>query len=263
MCDLKQRAVRRAAKGKTHHWLTAVPVAAHHFDLSPTEFRDAIALRYALPFTELPESCDGCGASADNDHLLECTQGGLVVRRHNEVRDALGDLLAAAIGRQVIREPILVEGGTVDGETVPGLQPDLAVRGIFHPQAEAVIDVCVVHTDAQSYRKIPPADVLEIHAKRKHAKYDDESNKRRAKFIPFVLSVDGMLAKESERLIQSLIRRLSCRWNNSYSVTAGWVKTRLSFALLRATNQCIRSSRVKWRSLGTEDGAAIPYMMCM
>ena len=31
-----------------------------------------------------------------------------------------------------------------------------------------------------------------------------------------------------------------------------------AFALVRATNVCVRGSRTKWRSLGLEDGAAVP-----
>ena len=34
---------------------------------------------------------------------------------------------------------------------------------------------------------------------------------------------------------------------------------RLAFALVRATNVCVRGSRTKSRSLGLEDGAAVPF----
>eukprot|EP00923_Selenidium_pygospionis_P058524 GHVN01102707.1.p1 GENE.GHVN01102707.1~~GHVN01102707.1.p1 ORF type:complete len:143 (+),score=19.92 GHVN01102707.1:388-816(+) len=98
----RQRAVVRVANGKCSQWLTAPPATSHHFDLSPIEFRDAIGLRYKLPLPDLPTHCDGCGAECDTDHLLNCKVGGLVVRRHNEVRDTLGDLLSVALGRQVI-----------------------------------------------------------------------------------------------------------------------------------------------------------------
>ena len=50
-----RRAIQRAVEGKTSSWLTALPIAHHHFDLSATEFRDALALRsvkiYALSGT--------------------------------------------------------------------------------------------------------------------------------------------------------------------------------------------------------------------
>ena len=32
-----------------------------------------------------------------------------------------------------------------------------------------------------------------------------------------------------------------------------WLQARLAFALVQATNVCVRGSRTKWRSLGLED----------
>eukprot|EP00923_Selenidium_pygospionis_P046511 GHVN01080315.1.p1 GENE.GHVN01080315.1~~GHVN01080315.1.p1 ORF type:complete len:108 (-),score=8.38 GHVN01080315.1:96-419(-) len=83
---------------------------------------------------------------------------------HSEVRDALGDLLALAIGRQVTRE---------SKEDDKGLRADLAVRGrLYEPQEEALIDIRVTDTDAQYLSDISMAVVTEEQAKRKHTKYD-------------------------------------------------------------------------------------------
>ena len=67
----------------------------------------------------------------------------MVVRRHNEICDALGDLACLAY-KDVIREPV-VHDGDADG---PGLIADLGVRGVWQPQGEALFDVRVVDTDA-------------------------------------------------------------------------------------------------------------------
>ena len=53
-----------------------------------------------------PGSCDGCGATFTIDHALDCRFGGLVTRRHNEVRDAFGDLSFLVWG-PVHREPVV------------------------------------------------------------------------------------------------------------------------------------------------------------
>ena len=48
----------------------------------------------------------------------------------------------------------------------------------------------------------------------------------------------------------------------SYGEVLGWVRSRLSFAILRATNRCVRGSTVKWRSrFGMEDGAGLVLMI--
>ena len=51
---------------------------------------------------------------------------------------------------------------------------------------------------------------------------------------------------------------LAARWERPYSVVMGWVRARLSFAILRAALLCVRGSRTKWRSLGIVDGASLP-----
>ena len=121
-----RRAIQRAVEGKTSSWLTALPLAHHHFDLSATEFRDALALRYNRPLLKLPANCDGCGAATSLEHALDCKKGGLVTQRHNEVRDVIGNL-ASLVYKEVVKEPIVHEAN--DAEGVPSLTADLSNRG--------------------------------------------------------------------------------------------------------------------------------------
>ena len=64
--------------------------------LSPQQFRDALSLRYHRSLMLMPPTCDGCGAAFTLSHALDCWKGGLVVRRHNEIHDALADLACLA-----------------------------------------------------------------------------------------------------------------------------------------------------------------------
>jgi len=57
--------------------------------------------------------------------------------------------------------------------------------------------------------------------------------------------------------LKRLAEQLAMKWEKSYGVVMGWVRTRLSFAILRATMLCVRGSRTKWRSLGLLDGASM------
>ena len=82
---------------------------------------------------------------------------------------------------------------------------------------------------------------------------------RKASFTPFVLSVDGALGREALSFIKRLTEHISLRWSKLYSTVMNWVRTRLLFATIRATNVCLRGSRVKWRSAtAIEDGAGLP-----
>ena len=184
---------------------------------------------------------------------------GLVTQRHNEVRDALGDIADMAY-REVIREPVVREASDAAG--IPALVADLGVRGVWQPQAEALFDVRVVDTDAQSYSQRAVIAILSSAEREKKRKYAHAAEARHASFTPFVLSVDGLLAQEAQFVIGRFADRLSTKWGKPYGKVMGWVRTRLSFAILRATNRCVRGSRVMWRrGIGMEDGAGLAAAM--
>ena len=60
------------------------------------------------------------------EHALDCRFGGLVSRRHNEIRDVIGDL-ASLVWSDVVSEPVFCDKFTSsDGALVA----DFCVRGI-------------------------------------------------------------------------------------------------------------------------------------
>jgi hypothetical protein len=231
-----------------------MPVTYNHFDLSSNEFRDALALRYGKTLIGAPSNCDGCGNAFSLIHSLDCKKGGLVTIRHNEIRDTVGDL-ANLVWRDVRREPIVRQANESAG--IQGLVADLGVRGVWQPQEEALFDVRVIDTDAPSYAARPVSSILASAETCKKNKYQAACEERRASFTPLVMSVDGILAKEANVFITRLADRLSAKWQKSYAETVGWVRTRLTFAIIRATGVCIRGSRTKWRTLGIDDGASL------
>ena len=72
----KKRAFRCLIDGKTSAWLAVLPLCTHHFDLSATEFRDALAMRCQCPLLRMPATCDGCVAAFNLEHALDCKIGG-------------------------------------------------------------------------------------------------------------------------------------------------------------------------------------------
>ena len=226
----------------------------NHLDLSAGEFRDGLAIRYRKPLLNVPDICDGCSAPFSLSHALSCRKGGLIIRRHNEVRDAVGDL-SSLLWNQIKKEPVIREADDVIGS--PALIGDLAIRGVWMPQVEALFDVRIIDTDAQSYSKHSPREVIKSAEKDKKDYYVEACEARRSVFTPLCCSVDGMLGKEAEVFIKRLGDGLANKWDKSYSNVVGWIRARLSFAILRATVLCLRGSRTKWRSIGLDDGAPV------
>ena len=123
----KRRTLKRITDGEASGWLTVLPLAAEGFDLSGTQFRDQLALRYNHTPASFPKSCDGCGERFSVQHALDCKRGGLVKQGHNDVRDSDVSLAEAAWGGVVV-EPVLVPEN--DRATHPALQADWSVRGV-------------------------------------------------------------------------------------------------------------------------------------
>ena len=73
-------------------------------------------------------------------HALDCKEGGLIIQRHNEIRDCTGDM-AAQVWSQVTKEPVVREADVSTGDD--GLRLDLGIRGAWQPQVEALFNIKV------------------------------------------------------------------------------------------------------------------------
>ena len=98
---------------------------------------------------------------------------------------------------------------------------------------------------------------MAIAEREKKRKYIAACESRHCSFTPLCLTIDGLVGTEMKTFLQRLADRLSTIWELHYSLTMNWVRTKLSFALLRATNLCIRGTRSKWRGVDMEDGSGI------
>ena len=90
--DENQRyALDRSIEKGASSWLNTLPLKRYHFDLSKTEFRDGLALRYGWEPLKTPSICP-CGESFSLSHSLQCNKGGYNQMRHNEIRDTFASL---------------------------------------------------------------------------------------------------------------------------------------------------------------------------
>ena len=124
-------------------------------------------------------------------------------------------IMAALVCPQVIRKPVVWEGDPASVD--PGLHLDLGIRGVWQPQVEALFDIRVIDNDAPSYQWRSPVSILEIGAVEKKRVYRSAVEDRRGNFIPFVLSVDGLLQREASHFVKRLSANLASRWEKPFS----------------------------------------------
>ena len=259
MSHSKQRTILRG--GNTGQWLSVTPTLISGTLLSAQEFRDSLHLRYAHTPPGLPSLCDGCGSSFSVSHGLECKKGGLVLLRHNEIRDELASLASQALTPSAVRDEPLIQPSR-GMESAPSTQDvasiqhhlsksqladergDLLIRGLWSTGSESIIDVRVTNVDCRTQRDKDPEKVLASHERAKKKKYLASCLEQRRSFIPFVVSADGLLGREASFLLQRLSALLAEKWGKSYSEVCGFVRARMSIAVVRATHLCLRGSRI-------------------
>ena len=110
--EVVTRRLRRATK--TGAWLTVQPSTVNGTDLGAQEWQDVAFLRYGLEPPDLPKYCDGCNARFSICHALDCKRGGLIIARHNKLRDGVADLAGKDFTpSQVRNDPLIYQGCAV------------------------------------------------------------------------------------------------------------------------------------------------------
>ena len=109
-----QRAVELASEKGASNWLTVLPIDEMGLTLNKGEFRDALKLRYDWEIADKPSICV-CGDAFNVDHAMVCRRGGLIIQRHNELRD-LEAYMLSMVCNDVEIEPVLQE---LTGESLP------------------------------------------------------------------------------------------------------------------------------------------------
>ena len=285
----QKRKVERAKA--TGSWLSVTPTFINGLSLSKGEFRDGLSLRYGLEIKDLPKKCDGCNAKFSVNHALSCKKGGLVVNRHNEVKDEVAYLAALATSPGKVRDKPNIHISRTSSEanlpghaSTKGTSPspsynnnsntntdeqqrffergDILIHGLFEKQTSCILDVRVTDSDCPSNLLASPEKVLARHEREKKKKYLEACLEERRHFSPYVCDCYGLLGEEAKAVNKKLAAKLASKWKAPYSATCGFINARVSIAILRATHLCLRGSCVPYRNASTkwaqwDDGAGL------
>jgi len=111
---------------------------------------------------------------------------------------------------------------------------------------QAYFDVKVVSPFARSNAHLKPAQLFKMAERAKIREYKERIlNVEHADFNPLVFTCSGGMAPQSHLVVKRLAEKLSKKQNIQLSVVSGWLRCRLSFALLRTTLLCVRATRHK------------------
>ena len=189
-------------------WLSALPLKDQGFNLSKGEFRDALSLRYGWQLKNLPQYCI-CGTSFSADHAMICPHGGMIISRHNEIRDLNADWMSE-VCKETETEPLLQP---LSGEIIlprsankqEDARVDIKTVGLWGRQQSAFFDVRVFHPNAPSYRDKSVAALFRKHELDKKREYGDRiSEVENGSFTPLVFSTTGGASRETTVVFKRL-----------------------------------------------------------
>ena len=247
------RLISAASEKGASAWLSALPLQRLGYLLNKQEFRDSIALRYGWPIKDMPKFC-ACGKDNSIDHALSCKKGGYVVMRHNTLRNIEAKLMEN-VAKDVQIEPKLlpVEGAEVAGNVGDQSRLDISARGIWGQQEKTFFDVRIAHPNADSHIHKPLASLYKENEKEKKEKYNARVlNIEKASFCPLVFLTTGGMSPECEALNKRIATLIANKTSENYSQVMTYLRTRLRFALLKATVIAVRGYRGRAKKEETE-----------
>jgi len=248
-----QRLVDMAMEKGSSAWLTVIPIRDHGYNLHKSAFKDSLCLRYGWSPTSLPNSCV-CGSSFTINHALNCPCGGLPSLRHNELRDLTAGLLRE-VCHQVTTEPALqpLTGESIQPKSAikdDNARSDVKADGFWScSQQSTYFDIKVFNPTSTSYLKKPLPSLYKTHEQSKRRDYEDRIiNVEHGTFSPLVFSTSGGMGPTATTVFSRLASLISSKTNTCYSKTILFIRTKISFALLRSAVRCLRGSRHTYKS---------------
>ena len=121
---------------------------------------------------------------------------------------------------------------------------DVSARGFWVPGQRVFCDVRIFDLDAQRYRNTEIKKCYSRNEIEKKNKYNERVLEvENASFTPLVFSTRGGMGRECKKFYQHLSEMIASKRNVTTADAMTYVRTRLSFSLLRSMLLCVRGSR--------------------
>ena len=208
-----------------------------------------MCLRYGWTPTELPVTC-GCGEEFNVKHALSCLLGGFRSLMHNELQH-LYYLFLTEAGFKVEKEPLLTK---LSGEFLKyksankeaDARSDLKVYGFWRRLRDAYFDLMVNSPTATSYQNTKVSKLLKTSENKKNREYKERINcVEHGDFSPLIFTTTGSMGTQALFVTKRIAQKLSDKSGHHISKVMGWLRCRISFALLRSTLTCLRGTRTR------------------
>ena len=229
------------------NWLSSLPLNEFNFTLTKNEFWDGIRIRYGWAIPNLPARC-ACGEKFTLHHSLNCKKGGFVSQRHNEIRNLIATLLTE-VCKDVEIEPVLhkLTGEEFHERTAnksDEARLDVKAKGFWIKGQTTYADVRIFDPNAKRYQNNTLKQMYAKNEVEKKRHYNERVQRvEQGSFSPLVFSANGGMGNECRIFCNRLCEMLAEKRKCELTKIKSWLRTILSFTLMRSMLLCLRGSR--------------------
>ena len=251
------RSVNQSRDKGASSWLTAVPLVDQGLVLNKQEFRDSLRLRYNFPLSDLPSKFV-CGEKYTVCHALSCKKGGFVAQRH----DGFRNLLTSFLGKVCTNVEVEPQLQPLDNElfnlrnAVTSLEArlDMKAGGFWSRGVTAFFDVRVTHVNSKCNQGKATSTIFKEQEEEKKRKYQQRVlDVEMRSFTPLVFGTNGGMGADCNCFLKRLAEKLSEKNEEPYHITITWIRSLLSFEILRSVHICVRGSKTPFHRIPQGD----------
>ena len=179
-----------------------------------------------------------------------CTKGGFINSRHDEIRNFTAEVLSE-VCTDVAVEPMLTP---LTGEKFKyksaikdeQARLDVSARGVWIKGSKTFCDVRVFNPLAPTYSKQTLKSAHTSNENSKKREYGERVvNVEHGTLTPLVFSCLGGMSTQCSHFYNKISDMVAEKRNIPVSKARTWVRTKISFSLLRSTHMCLRGSRTR------------------
>ena len=119
---------------------------------------------------------------------------------------------------------------------------DIKARGFWQRGQTAFFDVRVTHVNAESQKKKDTSAIFKSHEVAKKREYLQRIvDVENGSFTPLIFGTNGGVGNECQKFLSSLASQLAEKTDETYSSVVTWLRTRLSFEIVRSAILCVKN----------------------
>ena len=126
---------------------------------------------------------------------------------------------------------------------------DIKARGFWSRGVAAVFDVRVTHVNPRCYQNKTTSELFKEQEDEKKRKYQQRVlDAEMGSFTPLLFGTNGGMGNECQRFLKHLADKIAQKDTEPCNTVIAWLRTQISFELLRSVHACLRGSRTPFHS---------------